>query len=641
MHLEEVLSRIGNIRPCGEGGFTGKCPAHPDRRNSLSIREGNDGRVLLKCHAGCSVERIAGAMGLGLSDLFPARTTGKPGEHERRITARYPYRDATGNLRFEVVRFEPKEFRQRRPDGRGGWAWNLKGIAPVPYRLPQLLANRGEKIVFICEGEKDVEALVALGFVASTNAGGAGKWRDDYNEHLAGAHVAILPDNDSVGEEHACRIAGKLLSVAASVRIVHLAGLPPKGDVSDWLATGGTPEQLIAEVKRTPALTQETLKKLSPVEPLGRLASDIKPERVRWLIEGFIPLGKLTLLAGDPGQGKSLVTTELAARVSKGTSWSNGPVCRRGSVLVLSAEDSASDTIVPRLQAADADLSLIWVASVENLIALPKEIERLENVIKRDKVRLLVIDPLNSFLGENINTHQDASVRRALAPLAALAGKTGAAVVVVFHLNKDGGREGKAALYRPTGSIGFVAAARAAFLLATNPDNPNQRVFALLKSNLGPPPPSWAFEVRARDFRTDGQTITTARVEWLGPTDLSADDLLRTASRGPRPDKLEGAKALLSEMLGDGGWHPSRSIISAAKENGIAYRTLTDARSELSVLHRKAGFGGGWDWSLPTTHNNSAPSDESQRREGLQRSCRVSTHQLCTFDGPLLPQWVR
>jgi len=239
MSVEDFLRLLDGVRRSGSA-WTAKCPAHEDRRASLSVSEGDDGRILVNCHAGCSAGSIVAACGLTLEDLMPERQK-KP---RRRVVATYDYRDASGSLLFQVVRFEPKDFRQRRPDGKGGWIWNLNGVEPVPYRLPELLAADLTEVVFVVEGERDVDRLASVGLAATSNAGGAGKWRPEFAKHLRDRAVVIVPDNDEPGRRHAEAIARSLHGVAASVRVVALTGLPEKGDVSNWLDAGGTPEEL-------------------------------------------------------------------------------------------------------------------------------------------------------------------------------------------------------------------------------------------------------------------------------------------------------------------------------------------------------------------------------------------------------------
>jgi len=166
----------------------------------------------------------------------------KPSKSPSKIAATYDYRDEAGELLMQVVRMEPKTFRQRRPDG-DGWSWSVKGVRPVLYRLPELLAAP-DAVVYLVEGEKDADRLASLGLVATTNAGGAGKWKPEHSEFLRGRQVVILPDNDDAGRKHAQKVAKALLEVAAA-RIVGLQGLDEKGDVSDWLDAGGTADRLL------------------------------------------------------------------------------------------------------------------------------------------------------------------------------------------------------------------------------------------------------------------------------------------------------------------------------------------------------------------------------------------------------------
>jgi len=164
---------------------------------------------------------------------------------EHKIVATYGYTDEIGELLFQVVRLEPKTFRQRRPNGMGGWTWSVKGTRIVPYRLPEVLdAIAAEETIFIVEGEKDVERLRAAGLGATCNPMGAGKWRDEFAQYFQGARVVIIPDNDNAGRAHAEMVGSSLLPVAGYVLMLELPGLPPKGDVSDWLDAGGSADGL-------------------------------------------------------------------------------------------------------------------------------------------------------------------------------------------------------------------------------------------------------------------------------------------------------------------------------------------------------------------------------------------------------------
>ncbi len=210
-----------------------------------------------------------------LRDELGIDTDGRPNRAPRgHIAATYDYLDERGAILFQVVRFEPKDFRQRRPGPDGQWIWNIKGLRPVLYQLPELIAAPSGSRVYVAEGEKDVDNLRNLGLIATTSPGGAtkpgnrSKWRTEYTRYLAGFDVVILPDNDGAGRAHAKTIAASIAGIAASVRIVQLQGLPPKGDVSDWISAGGTRERL--EEFATAAAPLDL-----PATPAGAGGSDI------------------------------------------------------------------------------------------------------------------------------------------------------------------------------------------------------------------------------------------------------------------------------------------------------------------------------------------------------------------------------
>ncbi|MGO8873384.1 MAG: AAA family ATPase [Acidimicrobiales bacterium] len=211
-----------------------KCPAHHDRVASLTADQ-KPGLAVVNCHAGggCAAEDIVAAAGLTMSDLFDER----PADDRPKIAATYAYRDEDGTALFEVVRFEPKDFRQRTPDGRGGWNWRLNGVRRVPYRLPELrAAGTAGGDVFVVEGEKDVEAVVREGEIATCSPGGAGKWRPEYADAFVGvAEAIIVADRDVAGYRHALDVARSLAPVVGSV----LIGEPRHGkDVTDHLVAG-------------------------------------------------------------------------------------------------------------------------------------------------------------------------------------------------------------------------------------------------------------------------------------------------------------------------------------------------------------------------------------------------------------------
>lgn len=242
--IEAILTKLDNVRSTGDGKWSARCPAHDDGHNSLCIGHSEDGRVLLHCQAGCATSDVLAAKGLEMSDLFP-RNGHAETKSKREIKEVYSYQDATGKLLFQAVRFQPKGFAQRKPADDGGWVWKLNGVPRVLFRLPELLAADPLDVVWIPEGEKDVLALAERKLVSSCNVGGSGKWKAEYSRHLRGRRIVILPDNDDPGRQHARQVAASLFKAGvASIKVLELPGLPPKGDVSDWLAAGGTVERL-------------------------------------------------------------------------------------------------------------------------------------------------------------------------------------------------------------------------------------------------------------------------------------------------------------------------------------------------------------------------------------------------------------
>lgn len=241
MTAEDIAKALGKYSTT-QTGFSAPCPAHDDKTPSLSISHGKDGKVLVHCHAGCDQGAVVDA--LKRRGLWPeAEKRERPAKPVRRIVATYDYVDPeTGEVKMQVVRYEPKDFRQRRPGPDGGWSWSVPASERILFNLPAVKAS--SKTIVIVEGEKDVEALAGLGIVATCNPGGAGKWEPQFTAALAGRDILILPDNDEAGEKHLDLVGRSLTGVARSIKVLRLPDLPPKGDVSDWVYAGGTRDLL-------------------------------------------------------------------------------------------------------------------------------------------------------------------------------------------------------------------------------------------------------------------------------------------------------------------------------------------------------------------------------------------------------------
>lgn len=249
-----VLSRFERLSRGSAGYWRARCPTHDDRNPSLSIWVGHKGFLLIRCYAGrpeCTLGAILAKVGLTMSDLFPPETRhayddrpnrALPEQPRPELVASYPYEDEEGHVLYEVQRFHPKSFAQRRADStaRDGWRPGLGEVRRVLYRLPRIVQSASLNLpVLVLEGEEDVHAAEALGLLATTNAGGSGMgWRDEYSHCLRQRRVVVIADNDCPGWRHAERVAGSLMRFAAtSVRLLTLPGVKEGGDLRDFLAT--------------------------------------------------------------------------------------------------------------------------------------------------------------------------------------------------------------------------------------------------------------------------------------------------------------------------------------------------------------------------------------------------------------------
>ncbi len=641
MTTAQLLQQLSGVTGSGPA-WKALCPAHGDRNPSLNIREGEDGKTLLWCGAGCTTEAVLQALGLRWADLFPGDPATGPG----RITAVYDYTDEGGTLLYQKVRYESKDFRCRRPDGQGGWIWRdaLNGVRRVIYRLPELRAALAEKSrpVFVVEGEKDCDALWARGLLATTNLDGAAKagkpkWRDEYTEQLlraGGKQIVVIPDADAAGVAHAKAVAESCAKAKLTVKLVPLlSGLKrPGGDVSDFfLSARRSVADLIQHVQATrcwilgqksryvwedrsgsqdgASQAQELL-----TGPVLVTLADVSAEPITWLWPGRIPRGKLTLLAGEPGTGKSNVVLDLIARVTTGNAWPDGGRASQGAALLLTGEDDLRDTVRPRLDAMGGNAALVKVLTavrkkarkkdgedlVEDLFSLEDDLLELETAIGQTEGATLVgIDPVSAYWGGKADSFKDTEVRRVLAPLAGLAGRTGVAVVGVTHLNK---KPDLKAIHRVIGSIGFVGQARAVFAVAKDQADPGRRLFVPVKTNLTREPSGLAFRLEEVQFPGG---IKTSRVAWeTGTIQVDADAALAgPASAEDRHTQTEAAD-FLRTVLREGPV-PVAEVEEQARRAGLKMSDVKLAKGPLGVKSDRRGFGehGHWVWYVPASKN--------------------------------------
>jgi hypothetical protein len=330
-----------------------------------------------------------------------------------------------------------------------------------------------------------------------------------------------------------------------------------------------------------------------PQPVLVKLA-DVVAQPVSWLWPGRIARGKTTLIVGDPGQGKSFLTLDVASRVSLGTHWPDGVQAPNGHVVVLAAEDGIADTIRPRVDAMGGDTSRLWILQAvrrngkDMPVSLATDLEALRSAVAETSAVLVIIDPLTAYLGK-ADTFKDTEVRAVLMPVAKLAEEYDAAIIAVMHLNK--GQQHKA-IYRTPGSIGFVGLARASFFVVADPKDEKRRFLVPQKFNLGPPPASLAFRIVG--------TGVEAHIEWEPHSvQVNIESLLASGPVVHNPRDV--AAAFLIAFL-KAGPAVSTEVIASAKAQGISASTLQRAKSKLGVVSKAIPGPHGpvaWTWSLP------------------------------------------
>ncbi len=342
----------------------------------------------------------------------------------------------------------------------------------------------------------------------------------------------------------------------------------------------------------------------SPASLVVRRASEITPRPISWLWPGRIALGKQTIIAGEPGLGKSQLTCAIAAAVTTGGGWpGNEGTAPLGSVIILSAEDDAADTIRPRLDAAGADPKRVYIVSAvkaereggRRSFNLQADLQLLEREIERiGEVRLVIIDPVSSYLGK-VDSHKNAELRAVLEPIGEMAARHRVAVVSVTHLSKGGGGP---ANNRFIGSIAFVAAARAAYIVARDPDDQERRLFLPTKNNVGPERKGLGFRVGTTATPSG---IVAPAIFWdATPVTLSCDEVLAAsavpADQGGAHARGE-AESFLSSLLANGPV-PTNTVKSEAKAAGLSWATVRRAKDQLGVAVAKTGLDDGWVWAL-------------------------------------------
>jgi len=559
-NISDVLIKLPDAKQSGDT-WVASCPlpGHITPEKHLTLKDAGD-KCLMTCHGtrGHIYEDFCNYLG------FESLTYGN--NSEPKIDATYDYTDAEGRPLYQVVRYEPKDFKQRRKDGSENWVWNLKGVKPVLYHLPEVLeAVKQGKTVYICEGEKDCDNLAKLGLSATTNSGGAEKWRPELNEALADASVVILPDKDAAGKRHAAKVASSLYGKAKSIIIVELPDIDGHQvkDASDWLAAGGTLSELEKLVSKAKAYSERDNGLVN--------MSTVGVETVNWLWWPYIPLAKLTLLEGDPGVGKSWVSLAIATAISLGKGLLGMEMREPARVLIATAEDGLGDTIRPRLNDMKADVNQI--DAIKDVLDFSNSgLTILEGYIKQVKPALVVIDPLVAYIGARVDMHRANETRAILATLANMAERNGCAILAIRHLTKGGTMK---PIYRGQGSIDFAAACRSMLMAGCDPENEQKRGIVHIKSNLAPKGKAIGFELRDGLFYWTGESdLTWQRI-------LSAEDMDSKSARDEAAD-------FIREELKDGPVEAAQ-VWRDAREAGLSEITVKRTKAMLGVITQRHG----------------------------------------------------
>lgn len=332
---------------------------------------------------------------------------------------------------------------------------------------------------------------------------------------------------------------------------------------------------------------EDNYREVKKAEPCLKLINmdQVEVEEIEWLFYPFIPYGKVTIIQGDPGEGKTTVVLQIIAKLTKGeailSETSEGKSEETGvepiNVIYQTAEDGLGDTIKPRLLAAGADCSRVLVIDDQDQ-PLTMVDARLEEAIIQTKARLVVLDPIQGFLGAGVDMHRANEIRPLMKRISVLAEKYQCAIILIGHMNKNS--NGKSS-YRGLGSIDFQAAARSVLIVGRVKDEPEIRVICHVKSSLAP-------EGDAIAFRLDKEK----GFHWIGKCDISAEDLLSGDGRG---QKIRSAKEFLKEILENGSMEQAK-IAEEAEERGIKKKTLWNAKKELQIDSVK--IGNKWFWML-------------------------------------------
>ena len=533
-------------------------------------------------------------------------------DYSGRPIERYVYTDERGALHARKIRTDGKKFWQER---REGDHW-VKGGPDIRYLfgICELLAAPPDRPVWITEGEKDRNSLTALGLLAVTNPGGAGKWEVDFTAEqterwFKGRQlVYLLEDNDAPGRKHVEVIGRALHRLVAKILVVSFRELPEKSDVTDWLTVGHDKAALLARANVSPTYCPPTLQTV--------LASEVVMTAVTWLWPSRFAIGKLGIIAGLPDEGKGVLLSFIAAKITTGSAWPcNEGVARLGKVLLFTAEDDANDTVVPRLAAAGADLTrntivnMVVEAGKDRMFSLQTDLEMLRRKLDEiGDVTTLLIDPISAYQGVGkVDSYRTNDVRAILGPLCALAAERRIAIIAIMHFNKK--IDITNALIRISDSLAYAATARHCYGIINDPEN-RRKLMVRAKNNIAAntaAQTTLAFKFETRDVGTDLETgapiVAPYAVFEPDYVDVTATEAMQAAGESKSPTARHDAKQFLKDLLA-GDPVKMTEVLEIAKANCISLRSLERAKRELKVIadpvkNPETGVIDHWVWKLP------------------------------------------
>lgn len=526
---------------------------------------------------------------------FAAPTATKP-SHNQRVSAIYPYMDENGTKLFEVVRLEnPKTFRQRRNEND----WSVKGCKVVPYRLPALQdAIRRQETIFIVEGEKDVDRLAEIGLTATTNAGGAGKWRLEHSMYLAGADVVIIPDNDEAGADHAEKVARSLKGQATRIRTLNLPDMPEKGDVSDWLDSGNKTEQLKALLDDAPEWRKKSRLRMTY---FGQ--EDNFPAR-NWLVKGVFGQNELSVIYAPSGGGKSFFALDLAARVASGLEWFTHRVTRSG-VLYVCGEGASGfrNRMKAWRQASEIEpsafgmlpFSLDFMSDIRTTETLQTIREAMDEIEEGSgqSVRLIVLDTASRMMPGGVDSDPK-DMKAFLDNVEALRVETGAHICVIHHSGKDKDRGMR-------GSSMLRDYADTVIEITPGEEGPSVAKIDKMKDGIDGTNYRFTLQVSSVGLDEDGEEITSCFIEANGKGPGN-----ETAKSKRLPDNVEVAKRTLVDLLNEASvtgrdgrhvtveqWREAcrkKDLIEAGEKGRQQWKRLKDKALRLCVVVIEEGY---------------------------------------------------